>query len=289
MKILQFTIPVSHDKSIIIKKDVLPYFYPYLHRHDEIQLTWVQKGEGTIVVDSNMHAFRSNEIYWVGANRPHILKSDISYFAAKSKKRCSSLTLFFNPSGKLAPFFDLPEMKNIRDFLFRCNSGAKIPDEKVAEFSNKMLCIKNTTGVEQLTHFIDLLHALSKLKNLEILSYSKPLPYSESDGIRIGSLYNYIMHNYSKPISLNDAAMQVHMTPHAFCRYFKKHTLHTFLSFLNEVRINEACKMLTEGSQEGIAGVAYNCGFNSVTNFNRVFKSIIGKSPSNYLTDYYKM
>ncbi len=289
MKILQFTIPVSHDKSIIIKKDVLPYFYPYLHRHDEIQLTWVQKGEGTIVVDSNMHAFRSNEIYWVGANRPHILKSDSSYFSSKSKKRCSSLIIFFNPFGKLASFFDLPEMKSIKDFLFRCNSGAKIPDEQVTEFSNKMLCIKNTTGAEQLTHFIDLLNALSKIKNLEILSYSKPLSYSESEGIRIGSLYNYIMQNYTKPITLNDAARQVHMTPHAFCRYFKKHTLHTFLSFLNEVRINEACKKLTEGSHEGIASVAYNCGFNSVTNFNRVFKSIIGKSPSNYLNDYFKM
>jgi AraC-like DNA-binding protein len=289
MKILQFTIPVSRDKSIIIKKDVLPYFYPYLHRHDEIQLTWVQKGEGTIVVDSNMHAFRSNEIYWVGANRPHILKSDASYFSSKSKKLCTSLNIFFNPLGKLAPFFDLPEMKTIRDFLNHCNAGARIPDDQVTEFSNRMLGIQNSTGVEQLMLFTDLLNALAKIKNLEILSYSKPLAYSESEGIRIGSVYNYIMQHYSKPISLNDAAKQVHMTPHAFCRYFKKHTRHTFLSFLNEVRINEACKKLTEGAHEGIASVAYNCGFNSVTNFNRVFKSIIGKSPSLYLEDYFRV
>ena len=76
------------------------------------------------------------------------------------------------------------------------------------------------------------------------------------------------------------------MTPQAFCRYFKKHTLHTFIGFLNEVRINEACKKLTDGQYDSIATVAYNCGFNSITNFNRVFKTITGKSPSEYIESY---
>ncbi|MDR6564849.1 MULTISPECIES: helix-turn-helix transcriptional regulator [unclassified Arcicella] len=77
------------------------------------------------------------------------------------------------------------------------------------------------------------------------------------------------------------------MTPHAFCRYFKKHTRHTFLSFLNEVRINEACKKLTNSNNETIANVAYSCGFNSITNFNRVFKRITTQSPSEYIERYF--
>jgi AraC-like DNA-binding protein len=76
------------------------------------------------------------------------------------------------------------------------------------------------------------------------------------------------------------------MTPQAFCRFFKKRTRHTFVSFLNEVRINEACKKLTEGGFDSISTVAYTCGFNSITNFNRVFKAVLGKSPSEYVESY---
>ncbi|HEY8972317.1 MAG TPA: AraC family transcriptional regulator, partial [Puia sp.] len=112
--------------------------------------------------------------------------------------------------------------------------------------------------------------------------------YSEHEGIRIGTIYNFIMQQYDKPITLEDAAKQAHMTPQAFCRYFKKHTMHTFVSFLNEVRINEACKKLTDGNYDSIATVAYNCGFNSITNFNRVFKSVTRKSPSDYVESYFQ-
>ena len=63
MKVLQFTIPVPGENNIIVRHDLQPYFYQYLHRHDEIQLTWILKGEGTLVVDNNMYPFKSNEIY----------------------------------------------------------------------------------------------------------------------------------------------------------------------------------------------------------------------------------
>jgi AraC-like DNA-binding protein len=76
------------------------------------------------------------------------------------------------------------------------------------------------------------------------------------------------------------------MTPQAFCRYFKKHTGHTFVTFLNEMRINEACKKLANGRCDSISNVAYTSGFNSITNFNRVFKSVTGNSPREYLESY---
>ena len=289
MKVLQFTLPVPHDKTVIVQKDVLPHFYPHLHRHQEVQLTWIQSGEGTLVAENNMHAFRSNEIYWLGANLPHVFKSDPSYFSPKSRKKVQTLNIFFNTKGQLDSFFDLPEIKNVKNFLQNQQTGFKVPLQNVTEISNKMLCIQNSTGVDQLVHFIELLKQLSTFQELMPLSScSQPAAYSEHEGIRIGSIYNFIMQQYDKPITLEDAAKQAHMTPQAFCRYFKKHTLHTFVSFLNEVRINEACKKLTDGNYDSIATVAYNCGFNSITNFNRVFKSVTQKSPSDYVESYFQ-
>jgi AraC-like DNA-binding protein len=289
MKVLQFTIPVPHDKTVIVQKDVLPHFYPHLHRHQEIQLTWIQQGEGTLVAENNMYAFRPNEIYWLGVNLPHVFKSDPSYFSPKSRKKVQTLNIFFNAKGQLDSFFELPEIKNLKNFLQNQQTGFKVPADHVVEISNKMLRIQKSGGVDQLIHFIELLKQLSSFQELMPLSScSQPGAYSEHEGIRIGAIYNYIMQQYDKPITLEDVAKQAHMTPQAFCRYFKKHTLHTFISFLNEVRINEACKKLTDGNYDSIATVAYNCGFNSITNFNRVFKSVTSKSPSEYVESYFQ-
>jgi AraC-like DNA-binding protein len=287
MKVLQFTIPVPRDKTVIVQKDVLPHFYPHLHRHQEIQLTWIQQGEGTLVAENNMYTFRSNEIYWLGVNLPHVFKSDPSYFSPKSRKKIQTLNIFFNSKGQLDSFFELPEIKNVKLFLQNRQTGFKVPQQHVGEISGKMLRIQKSSGVDQLIHFIELLKQLSTYQELTPLSSSsQPGSYSEHEGIRIGAIYNYIMHHYDKSITLEDVAGQAHMTPQAFCRYFKKHTMHTFISFLNEVRINEACKRLTDGNYDSIATVAYNCGFNSITNFNRVFKGVTGKSPSEYVESY---
>ncbi|MFC0186574.1 AraC family transcriptional regulator [Pseudarcicella hirudinis] len=291
MKVLQFTIPVPHDKTIIVQKDILPYFYPHLHRHEEIQITWIQTGEGTLIADNNMHSFQSNEIFWLGANQPHIFKSAPEYFSPKSKKRVIATVIFFNPNGQLASFFSLPEMGSIKRFLQQHTNGFKIPQENVTEIANKMLQIKNSkAGVEQLMYFVELLRIVGEMPLLTPLSTgAQPQKFSEYEGLRMSNIYNYIMQEYEKPITLEDAANIAHMTPHAFCRYFKKHTRHTFLSFLNEIRINEACKKLTNSTHTGIATVAYSCGFNSITNFNRIFKRVTGKSPSEYLDSYFNV
>lgn len=288
MKVLQFTIPVPGEKNIIIQKESLPFFYPHLHRHDEMQLTWIQKGEGTLVVDNNMHPFRANEIYCIGANQPHVFKSDPSYFNAGVQRTVKAMTIFFNPSGKLQHLFDLAEVKTIKTFLHKHRNGFAIPELQVPEISQLMENISEENGVEQMMSFLELLRnfcSISDLKELSTLTEMSTV--SEHEGIRLGNIYHYIMVNYSQQITLEDVAKQAHMTPQAFCRYFKKRTRHTFVSFLNEVRINEACKKLTDGAFESISTIAYTSGFNSITNFNRVFKSIIGKSPSEYVETYY--
>lgn len=63
MKVLPFTIPSSQNKTILIQEDRLPHFYPHLHRHEEIQLSLIFKGAGTLLVGNSMHPFSENEIY----------------------------------------------------------------------------------------------------------------------------------------------------------------------------------------------------------------------------------
>ncbi|WDF53325.1 AraC family transcriptional regulator [Mucilaginibacter sp. KACC 22063] len=290
MKVLQFTIPVAYDKSVIFEQIHLPHFYPYLHRHEENQVTWIQQGEGTLVIGNNMHDFAPGDVFFLGPNLPHLFKSNPEYFDADSSKRVKAITVFFNLNGPLNALLEIPEMKQIKGFFQQQQQGFKLPDVAFNEISRIMLSFRDSSGPDQLIQFFQLVKTLyshgSKAEPLSSFGTSQRI--SENEGIRISNIYNYIMQYYHESITLEDVANAAHMTPHAFCRYFKKHTGHTFISFLNEVRINEACKKLTDYSFESISSVAYNCGFNSITNFNRVFRIVIGSSPRAYIDNYSK-
>lgn len=288
MKVLQFTIPVAHDKAVIVQEDVMPYFYPYLHRHKEAQLIWIKEGEGTLLADNQMHAFKKNDIFLLGANQPHLFKSNPEYFLPNSELKINALMIFFDPNGILAPLLALPEMQLIKNFLTTNQCGLKFSSTQIDLVIQKMLNVQYAKNQELIIQFLQLLNVLVQLQSTaQPLAVNAPTSFSESEGIRIGHIFNYLMQNYDKNISLDEVAEQAHMTPQAFCRYFKKHTRQTFVSFLNEMRINEACKKLTSGNFENISAVAYSCGFNSLTNFNRVFKGILGYSPKSYLDQYF--
>ena len=223
MKVLPFTIPTSHDKTILIQEDIEPYFYPHLHRHEEIQLTLVLKGEGTLLVGNNMHHFGPNEVYLIGANIPHVFKSDASYFAANSDKQIHALSIFFNTKGKLMSLFDLPELKNVYSFFSTNYSGFKIPQQAFADISVKILNMKYSSGMDQLMQFFQLLKSLSSIEDIAPLAPdTEPKTFSDYEGMRISNIYNYIMQHYNHDITLEEVAKAAYMTPQAFCRYFKK-------------------------------------------------------------------
>jgi len=289
MKVLQFTIPVAHDKAVIVQEDVMPHFYPYLHRHRETQLIWIKEGEGTLLADNQMYPFKKNDIFLLGANQPHLFKSNPEYFNPDNGLKIQALMIFFDPNGQLAPVLELPEMQLIKSFLHNNRGGLKISSLQTDSVIQKMLTVQYAKNQDLIIQFLQLLNVLTQLQaSSETLAVNSSASFSESEGIRIGHIFNYLMQHYDRNITLEEVAEEAHMTPQAFCRYFKKHTRQTLVSFLNEMRINEACKKLTSGNFENISAVAYTCGFNSLTNFNRVFKSVMGQAPKTYLESYFK-
>jgi len=290
MKVLPFTIPVPHDHTIIVQDEVLPYFYTHLHRHEEIQLTWVIDGEGTLIAGNEIQSFRSGDIFWLSPNQPHVFKSNADYFEPSNNKKIRAVTIFFNPFGKLNALFDLPEMKSLSIFLQQFNNGFKVSPLIAEEVATLISGIQQADGVNQLMQFMHLLKFFNNCGRLEpfaVNSYQQSI--TDNEGVRIGFIYDYIVRNAAKPLTLEEIASQANMTKHAFCRYFKKHTRHTFINFLNKVRVNQACKMLSDGKYSSIAHVAYNCGFSSINNFNRMFKMGTGTTPRAYIKQYNRL
>jgi AraC-like DNA-binding protein len=287
MQVIEFTLPVKSNNSIHVQEDNLPNFYEHLHRHIETQITWVISGEGTLIVGNSMQAFSSGDIFIIGANQPHLFKSDSSYFNKKSLKRVHSLNIFFNPNGFIASLSGYSEMKSIKKFIEVSLYSMHAPASKKNVLSNYILKVKNNNAGFRLSAFIETLQVMANFKDWKYLS-TESFEYSISDteGLRMNNIYKYTMNNYTEDISIEQIASKAHLSPQSFCRYFKKHTNKTYNNFLNEVRINEACKQLMAKNFQGISNIAYQTGFNSVVNFNRVFKNIMKTTPREFIKKY---
>ncbi len=287
MKVVQFTIPVAKENSVIVQEDIMPHFYNHLHRHTEMQITWVIKGEGTLIAGNYMQPFKSNDIYIIGANQPHVFKSDAGYFVKGSKKKIHSMSVFFNPLGLLQPVLELPETKAIKKFVESSVFGLQVPALKSQSIATEMLFVKSAKNGHRIAAFIKLLQIFSEVSNWKSLaSVSPENSFSDNEGLRMNNIYQFTMENFSQNITLKQAADIAFLTPQSFCRYFKKHTRKTYIDFVSEIRVSEACKKILAEDFDSISTVAYQTGFNNTVNFCRVFKKITGNSPLEYKKAY---
>jgi AraC-like DNA-binding protein len=289
MKVLQFTIPVLKDNSIHVQEDILPHFYEHLHRHNETQITWILKGEGTLITRNSMQRFNEGDVFIIGANQPHLFKSDPAFFRKNKKLRIHSLNIFFNPNGFISRLLAFPEIRSIRKFIDASSYGMQAYEKDQKKLYQQILKLKNSSSGFRFAAFIELLQEMAdinKWKNLSRDSFKSSI--TDSEGLRMNDVYQYTMANYTENITLEQIAKVAFLTAQSFCRYFKKHTSKTYITFLNEVRINEACKRLMDNRFGSISEIAYQSGFNNVVSFNRVFKSMMKRSPRTYMKEYQK-
>lgn len=284
MKVVQFTVPVPYQGSVCVQEDILPEFYSNYHRHKEIQLTYILKGEGTFFIGNFSHQFKQDEIYIVDADEPHMFKRSELNADDETKDEIHAIHIFFDYNN-FKDFLQLPELTKVRSFLESINVSKKLDVGQVPSMKSKFLKINESKGLDRLSNFINLIDYLSEKVDLWTSLYTgiPQKKYSDAEGIRINEIFQYTFMHFADKISLEDIAAIAHMTPHAFCKYFKKHTRKTYVTFLNEIRVEQACKMLINGLSENVSDIAFKTGFNNVVNFNRVFKKITKVSPSEYL------
>lgn len=281
MKPIQYRVPVPKDRTVFIQEDLLDKFYPYMHCHEEYQLIWIKAGAGQLLVDDNVHYFEKDDIFLLGSNQAHVFKNDLL------QGYVQSTSIFFSLKGTLSKILNVPELSMLLDFIDKNGRGFKVPKIHLAQVSRRIESLKNSDSLGQLVSFFYLLKSLNRLSfKLKPLSGVANVDFGAGGSFRITTLCDFLNNNYKENIGLNEIAGKANLTPQAFCRYFKKSTGKTFVSYLNELRVREACRLLGGVDYDCISRVAYNSGFNSVTNFNRVFRSILGISPKMYIANY---
>jgi AraC-like DNA-binding protein len=288
MKVLEFTPPVPKEDSVVVDEDILPYFYNYFHRHKQLQITVILHGTGTLTAGNYSQSFKPGDIYILGANQPHIFKSDASHFSHPERMNAHAIHVYFDQGRIPGQFFDLPEMESISNFLPTTQYGLQLPSQYVTYVSRVLTKLKNKNSLDRLLTLIKLFDYFSKqVRDWKSLDSGLSRNYFvDGEGVRMNDVFQYTLEHYAENITLNKIAEIAHITPHAFCKYFKKHTRKTYNAFLNEIRISEACKKIINSNHDGISTIAYSTGFNSATNFNRVFRKTTGMSPRDYIKVY---
>ena len=277
MKVLPFKIPKSGNNALILQEDLEPLFYDKLHQHPEIQMSYILSGTGTLLVGDTVSRFNPGDVLIFGGNLPHVFRSD-----PNPEGLSHMLTIFFNRESFGASFFETEELKEFDLFFKQAASGFRIIDTQ-SRFKNYFTSIASAPNLERFMRFMQLLYAIYSVPKELLSNFTKNTKYTDTEGQRMSNVFDYCLSNFKERISLEEIADVAVMSPTAFCRFFKERTNKTFNQFLLELRIEHACQLLrTPDSAESIASIAYACGFNSVSNFNRYFKKQKGVSPRTY-------
>jgi AraC-like DNA-binding protein len=282
MKALSFRIPKTEQTSFRVQVDDEPYFYDRLHYHPEWQITVILRGTGTLFVGDGINRFQAGDVFAVGSNVPHLLRSDALYYQPASPG-VYAISLFFEQNSFGKGFFDIPEMQHIADFLRTTSRGVRVLGNAVAELQELMINIVAENSFQRLQSLLEILNTFAEAPEFEYLSNSSfTEAQKETDGARLNDVLEFTLTHYQRPIQLEEAAQVASLSVPAFCRYFKLRTRKSYIQFLNELRVSAACKLLAE-REANISEICYEVGFNNLSNFNRQFKRVTGFTPSAYL------
>lgn len=275
MKILPFQIPKPEHNALIYQEDKSHIFYDKFHQHEEIQVSLIVEGEGTLIVGNTINYYKKGDVLALGSNLPHVFKSD-----ATTHTKSEMLTLFFTQTAFGKHFFKLVELKELCLFFKKAEHGFKV-SSKSKKIEDLFYQLKASSKLQRFIICLQILRRLSTSKHHQPLSsfiYDKK--YTDTEGKRMRDVMDFTMQNYQNQISLDAVAKVSAMTKNAFCKYFKKRTNKSYFRFLNELRIENASKLLLTNESYTIAEIADQSGFNNISNFNRQFKAIKHLSPS---------
>ncbi len=283
MQAQYFKLPKQFDKSILVRKDHLPYFYSDWHYHPELELVYIIKGEGTRFVGDNIARFESGDLVLLGSNLPHVWKSDEDYFKSESKNMVAAIVIHFQIDFLGSQLWSVPEFSLINKLLESSCSGISFHLPLKDPLIKLLIKLPNLAPFDRLLMLLTILHQLSSLEEHRTLS---SIPFVENihehQSARMDNIHNFILKNFKKEIQIEKIAAIANMTVASLCRYFKKKTRKSVTEFINEVRIGYACKLLIDGKFT-ISDICYQCGYSNPSYFNRQFKKITQINPSQYL------
>lgn len=273
---------ISDSNIFFIRELHDKHFDPTWHAHMEFQLFLVVEGTGTKFIGNTVKPFGGGDLTFLGPDMPHLWRSDECYFEPNSDKISRGLVIYFNGAA-LGQLIEKEEFAQLKTLLEKVRRGMELYGRTAQKAARLMHELVHLHGMESVIHLFRILDLITKSKEYRLLH--NDIVYYQLKDVetnRINTVYNYAAKHFKHKITLEEVSALLNMTPTSFSRYFTMKTSKSFSYFLTELRIRNACKLLSTEEAKNIAQICYESGFNTLSNFNKQFKTFIGMTPTEY-------
>ena len=282
-QLLREITPLTRNDCFTILSRVKSGFDFPLHYHEEFELNFIQNAKAARrVIGDHMEDIEELELVLVGPNLQH------GWFTHKCQStEITEITIQFHRELLDDKFLHRNQMSYIRSMFEHSLRGILFSKETIQAIKPRLEQLPQKHGFESVLELLSILHDLSTSRNIRSLS---DISFRKNETIsytsrRIDKVMEYLNNNFEKQVTLLEVAKLAAMTEVAFSRFFKLRTGKTFIDTLNEIRLGHATRMLID-TTHGISEVAYRCGFNNMSNFNRIFKKKKECTPKEFRQEY---
>ncbi len=271
----------SSDCFTIFARTKSEFDFPF-HSHEELELNFIRNAKGAKrVVGDHIGEIDEMELVLVGSNLPHVWETH----KCKSKE-IKEITIQFHKDLFDEKFLRRNQMNYIRKMLERSAKGILFSTAAIEQIESRLTILSQKQGFDSVLELLSILHDLSLSRNMRTLSDTifsgAELTYNSR---RIEKVLEHMNQNFHKTVKLDEVAKLVNMTAASFSRFFKQRTGISFIDSLLELRLGHSSRQLID-TTHSIAEIAYNCGFNNISNFNRLFKKKKGCTPKEFRENY---
>jgi AraC-like DNA-binding protein len=268
MNIIREITPLTQNDCFTIFSRVKKEFTFPLHYHEELELNLILNAKGARrIVGDHIETIDDLELVLVGPNVYH------SWFTHQcTSEEIREVTIQWHKDLLEDKMLRRNQLSFIRSMMEQSQKGILFSRETTQILAPRILSLNQKNGFDSVLELLSILHDLSISRDMRTLSdASFTNEHFTYKSRRIEKAFEYMNNNYDKSISLGEVAKLVNMTEVSFSRFIKKRTGNTFIDSLNEIRLGHASRMLID-TTHSIAEISYNCGFNNISNFNRIFK-----------------
>lgn len=226
--------------------------------------------------------YTSGDLVLLGPNLPHYWTYDQHFLGHKGKG--TAIILHFSRNFAGADFISKTEVQPIVQLLDKAYRGIKIEGRVLKKLVDILLSVENGTELMRLVALVNILTEISLSKDYHYLAgpayENKKIPEQE---LKIKRIIHFLkLHYNDSEISLDKLANMASMSPTSFSKYFKKQTGQNYMEVLSDLRLSAACKELGN-SDYGISLIASRCGYNNLSNFNKLFKAKYKCTPREFI------
>jgi len=255
------------------------------HYHNTFEISFITEGSGKRIVADSIEDFQPGDLVFIGQDLPHVWIADKEQ-RTPSNRTLEMVFLQFTSNVLSPPMLALPEFRNLKRALEFSERGIHIVGQTLNEVSEIMLQLPYLKSFDRMLHFFKMMDIIGKSEsNIPLASEEYLNKRFRSGNNRIAAIHEYLMNNYREEVNLKRLAGLVNMAEGSLCRFFKVNMGKTVFEYLNQLRIEFACKLLMDQNLS-VLEVCLDSGFNNLSHFNKQFRKVTGVTPTEYRKKY---